>query len=200
MGHAARLDLPGGSEAADRCPAGAQSADALRGTAHDLPLRTPRTHDVGLFRRVVGGLSCREYEAAAEAVPEAFGLARSSVSRRFIRASAHELRRLQERRLDNAEWLVLVLDGKTFAGDQLVVALGVTTTGEKRILGLVQTASENTRVLAAFLRELGGNGTSRSTGRCWSCSMGRKGCARRCARCAATSRSSAANGISARTW
>jgi transposase-like protein len=117
-------------------------------------LQTPRAHDVGLFRRVLGGLSCREYEAAAEAVPEAFGLARSSVSRRFIRASARELQQLQEQRLDDAEWLVLVLDGKTFAGDQLVVALGVTTKGEKRILGLVQTASENKRVLAAFLRDL----------------------------------------------
>ena len=121
-------------------------------------LQTPRGHDVGLFRRVLGGLSCREYEAAAEAVPEAFGLARTSVSRRFIRASARELQRLQERRLDDAEWLVLVLDGKTFAGDQLVVALGVTATGEKRILGLVQTASENRRVLANFLRELGERG------------------------------------------
>jgi transposase-like protein len=106
----------------------------------------------------LGGLSCRDYEAAAEAVPAAFGLARSSVSRRFIRASARELRRLQERRLDDAEWLVLVLDGKTFAGDQLVVALGVTATGEKRILGLVQTASENKRVIAAFFRELGERG------------------------------------------
>jgi len=95
-----------------------------------------------LFRKVLGGLSCREYEAAAEAVPEAFGLAKSTVSRRFIRASAAERRRLQERRLDDAEWLVLVVDGKSFAGDQLVIALGVTVTGEKRILGLVQTASE----------------------------------------------------------
>jgi putative transposase len=121
-------------------------------------LQTPRAKDVGLFRRVLGGISCREYEAAAEAVPEAFGLARSSVSRRFIRASARELQRLLERRLDDAEWLVLVLDGKAFAGDQLVVALGVTTTGEKRILGLVQTASENKRVIAAFLQDLGERG------------------------------------------
>ena len=121
-------------------------------------LQTPRAQDVGLFRRVLGGLSCREYEAAAEAVPEAFGLARSSVSRRFIRASARELQRLQERRLDDADWLVLVLDGKTFAGDQVVIALGVTATGEKRILGLVQTASENKRVIASFLRELGERG------------------------------------------
>jgi hypothetical protein len=65
-------------------------------------LQPPRAQDVGLFRRALGGLSCRDYAAAAEAVPEAFGLARSSVSRRFIRASAHELRRLQERRLDDA--------------------------------------------------------------------------------------------------
>lgn len=121
-------------------------------------LQTPRGQDVGLFRRVLGGLSCREYEAAAEAVPEAFGLARSSVSRRFIRASAKELRRLQERRLDDAEWLVLVIDGKSFAGDQLVVAIGVTTTGEKRILGLVQTATENKRAISSWLRDLGERG------------------------------------------
>jgi transposase-like protein len=135
-----------------------------RGIEREIPLATyaslqmPRAQDVGLFRRVLGGLSCREYEAAAEAVPEAFGLARSSVSRRFIRASAKELAQLQERRLNDAEWLVLVLDGKTFAGDQLVIALGVTATGEKRILGLVQTASENKRVISGFLRELGERG------------------------------------------
>lgn len=117
-------------------------------------LQTPRSLDVGLFRRVLGGLSCREYEAAAEAVPAAFGLAKSSVSRRFVRASARALRRLQERRLDDAEWLALVLDGKAFARDALVIALGVTTTGEKRLLGLVQTATENRRVCASFLREL----------------------------------------------
>jgi transposase-like protein len=135
-----------------------------RDAGHEVPLatyhqlQTPRAQDLGLFRRVLGGLSCREYEAAAEAVPEAFGLARTSVSRRFIQASARELRRLQERALGDARWLVLVLDGKTFAGDQLVIALGVTTSGEKRILGLVQTATENRRVIASFLRELGERG------------------------------------------
>lgn len=127
-------------------------------------LQTPRARDVGLFRRVLGGISCREYEAAAEAVPEAFGLAKSSVSRRFIRASARSLQQLHERRHDDREWLVLLLDGKTFASDQMVIALGVTTTGEKRILGLVQTATENTRVCAAFLRELIERGFHAPTG------------------------------------
>lgn len=116
--------------------------------------QTPRSMDVGLFRRVLGGLSCREYEAAAETVPQAFGLARSSVSRRFIKSSARTLKSLLERRLDDRQWLVLVLDGKTFAKDSIVIALGVTRDGEKRILGMVQTATENKRVCSVFLREL----------------------------------------------
>ena len=127
-------------------------------------MQTPRARDVGLFRRVLGGLSCREYEAAAEAVPEAFGLAKSSVSRRFVGASAHALRQFHERRHDDREWLVLLLDGKSFASDQVVIALGVTITGEKRVLGLVQTATENKRVCAAFLRELIERGFRAPTG------------------------------------
>ena len=114
----------------------------------------PRTMDTGLYRRVLGGLSCRDYEGAAEAVPEAFGLTKSSVSRRFIRSSARELKHLQERSLAGEKWIVLLLDGKTFRDDSLVIALGVTVTGEKRVLGLVQTASENKLVCASFLRDL----------------------------------------------
>ena len=66
-------------------------------------LQTPRARDSGLFRRVLGGISCREYEAAAEAVPEAFGLAKSTVSRRFIAASARSLQQVHELRHEDAE-------------------------------------------------------------------------------------------------
>ena len=117
-------------------------------------LQTPRACDTGLFRRIRGGISCREYEAAAEAVREAFGSAKSTVSRRFVRASARALRQLHERRHDDATWLVLLLDGKAFAAEQLVIALGVTTAVDNRILGMAHTATENTRACAAFLREL----------------------------------------------
>lgn len=43
-------------------------------------LQQPRAADEGLLRRLRYGLSCRDYRAAAEAVPEAFGLSRSTVS------------------------------------------------------------------------------------------------------------------------
>lgn len=117
-------------------------------------LQQPRALDEGLFRRILGGLACREYAACAEAVPAAFGLSRSTVSRRFVRASARRLQELQERSLADERWVALIVDGKTFADDALVIALGVTLQGEKRVLGLVQTATENKWVCAAFLRRL----------------------------------------------
>ncbi len=117
-------------------------------------LQAPRGADAGLFRRVLLGLSCRNYAACAEAVPAAFGLSPSSVSRRFIRASARRLQALQERRLEGYDVVALVLDGKTCAADEVVIALGITATGEKVVLGFVQTATENERVCATFLREL----------------------------------------------
>lgn len=117
-------------------------------------LKVPRAADAGLFRKVLHGLSCRRYEACAEVVPEAFGLSASSVSRRFIRASARKLRELSERRLGAEDVVVLFLDGKTFAEDSMVIALGGTRQGEKKILGCVQTATENEAVCAEFLRGL----------------------------------------------
>jgi putative transposase len=117
-------------------------------------LQEPRTLDAGLLHKVLGGLSTREYERCAEAVPEAFGLSASTVSRRFKRASARKLQELMERRLDRYDLVALLLDGKTFAEDEMVAAVGVTITGEKVLLGFVQTATENRKVCAAFLREL----------------------------------------------
>ncbi len=130
-----------------RCPCGRTSSS-----------RSPARPTPASSRTVLYGLSCRDYAACAEAVPAAFGLSPSSVSRRFIRASAKQLRALQERRLDRYDCVALVLDGKTFAEDEMVIALGITVTGDKVILGFVQTATENETVCAAFLRELVGRG------------------------------------------
>jgi putative transposase len=132
--------------------------DRLRN--QEVPLQTyerfqqPRALDTGLLHKVLGGLSTREYERCAEAVPEAFGLSASTVSRRFTRASARKLRELSERRLEGYDVVALMLDGKTFAEDEMVVAIGITITGDKVLLGFVQTATENRKVCAAFLREL----------------------------------------------
>lgn len=117
-------------------------------------LQTPRAADEGVMRRILYGLSCRDSRAGAAAVPEAFGLSRSSLSRRYVKATTRKLQALQERRLDGYHFVALVLDGKTFADDTMVTALGLTVQGEKLVLDFVQTGTENTTTCADLLRRL----------------------------------------------
>ena len=143
----------------------------IRGVAgSEIPLRSyaalhgDRAVNDLLLRRVLYGISCRNYEAAAEAIPGAIGLTGSTVSRGFIQARAAQLRELQERDLSREDVVAVVLDGKTFAAATMVIALGITLAGEKRFLGFVETDTENERVLTLFLRSLVERGLDLSQG------------------------------------
>ncbi len=71
----------------------------------EIPLRSYEALNDGgevndlLLKRVLYGISCRNYEAAAEAIPGAIGLSSSTVSRGFVQASAAKLWEMQERDL-----------------------------------------------------------------------------------------------------
>ena len=85
-------------------------------TESEIPLRSyealhgDRAVNDLLLRRVLYGISCRNYAAAAEAIPRAIGLSGSTVSRAFIQASATKLRELQERvTADHGEALELTV-------------------------------------------------------------------------------------------
>ena len=135
----------------------------------EMPLRSyealhgERAVNALLLTRVLYGISCRNYEAAAEG-PGAIGLSGSTVSRDFIQASAAKLRELQERDLSGEDVVAVVLDGKTFAEATMVIALGITLAGEKRFLGFVETDTENEKVLTPFLRSLVERGLDVSQG------------------------------------
>ena len=126
----------------------------------EIPLRTYDELSPGgavnelLLRRVLYGISCRNYESAAAAIPGAIGLSSSTVSRGFVQASGAKLREMQERDLSGEDVVAIFLDGKAFADAMMVVALGITISGEKRFLGFVETDTENEQVLTPFLRSL----------------------------------------------
>jgi transposase-like protein len=104
--------------------------------------------------RVVCGLSTRKYRRAVQATLEGYGIRKSSVSRHFVRATAKQLRELCERRLEELKLVALLIDGIEFAGQTLVVALGVEESGTKHVLGLWQGATENATVCTALLEDL----------------------------------------------
>ena len=117
-------------------------------------LQDPTHLDDLALSRVINGISQGKYERAAEQVPETFGIKKSSVSKKFIRASAKKLEAFQARELTCHDIVAIFIDGKFFAENEIVIALGVTITGEKVILGFVETSTENHKVCKDFLNGL----------------------------------------------
>lgn len=138
--------------------------DRFRGTEVPLPLyrslQSPRSADKGLLLRVLRGISCRSHKAAAEAIPGAFGMSPSAVSRRFIRVFARKLAELMERDLSGHDFVALVRDGKAFGKSEMVTAIGITIEGKKIVLGFGETVTENEAVCTEFLRGLVDRGFS----------------------------------------
>ncbi len=104
--------------------------------------------------KIVCGLSTRKYRRAVESALEGYGIRKSSVSRHFVRATAEQLQQLCERRLEELGLVALLIDRIEFAGQVLVVALGLDVGGVKHVLGLWQGATENAAVVKVLLEDL----------------------------------------------
>ena len=117
-------------------------------------LQSPQVVDAMALSRVMHGMSQRNYEQAALQVPETFGIKKTSVCRRFIRASGKKLKEFLERDLSGHDIVAIFIDGKCFAENEIMIALGVTINGDKILLGFVETSTENHVVCKQFLNGL----------------------------------------------
>jgi putative transposase len=138
------------------------ATDSGRGAEVELPLyallQQPEAMPEACLQRMVRGVSCRDYEGVVDLAQEGFGVQKSSISRGFVRASATAVQQLAERRWDGVRFAALFLDGIEYAGETLVVALGLDAAGNKHILGLRQGATENAAVVTALLENLAERG------------------------------------------
>ncbi|MGA9511756.1 MAG: IS256 family transposase [Candidatus Sulfotelmatobacter sp.] len=103
---------------------------------------------------IVAGLTSRNYHRAVQSVLEGYGIEKSSVSRQFVQASAAQLKKLCEKKLDDLDLVAILIDGIHLGQHVLVVALGIDSGGKKHVLGLWQGATENTTVVQALLEDL----------------------------------------------
>jgi hypothetical protein len=117
-------------------------------------LQSPRIIDDIVLRRVINGIAQGNYEKAAIGVPETFGIKKTSTCRRFMRASGKKLREFLERDLSSHDIVAIFMDGKTFAENSIVIALGITMNGDKVLLGFVETSTENHKVCRQFILKL----------------------------------------------
>jgi putative transposase len=117
-------------------------------------LQQPGALPQAFLRRMVRGVSTRDYAGVIDLATEGFGVKKSSVSRGFVRASAQSLEAWSSRSLAGTRLIAVFIDGVEYAEETLLVALGVTAQGYKQVLGLRQGGTENAQVVASLLEEL----------------------------------------------
>lgn len=121
-------------------------------------LQQPYREDEQTFKKLLNGISTHRYRESAELVPEVFGISPSSMSQRFKKATTAKLRHLQIRSLRGYDFVAIFIDGKRFADEGIVIALGITIEGKKVMLGIEQMSTENHRAVIQFFDKLIGRG------------------------------------------
>jgi transposase-like protein len=127
--------------------------------------RLQRRQAVGaaVLRRVIRGVSCRNYEEVVDEFRRSCGAKKSAVSRKFITEMAGRIKEVSERRWDGVHFVAIFIDGKVYGQETIIVALGVAVDGTKHILALRQGATENSEVCKDLLEDLASRGVA--TGR-----------------------------------
>jgi transposase-like protein len=110
------------------------------------------------------GLSQGDYERVASSFVGGVGLSQSAVSERFIERSAKALEEFETRSLEDLDLTALIVDAKHVAGEQMVVALGVTAGGRKIPLSFEEASTEHHEPVKSLLRELIDRGLSYDQG------------------------------------
>jgi transposase-like protein len=118
--------------------------------------RSMKRADAGkkLTESILLGLAQGDYQRVASQFVDGFGLSQSSVSRRFTERAEKALREFESRPLEEDNFLALWIDGKHVAGEQMLVCMGVTEAGYKKVLGFTQATAENARPIIEMLRDL----------------------------------------------
>jgi hypothetical protein len=107
--------------------------------------------------RMLYGLSARDYVHGIEDysdVAEASGISKSSISRRFIKGSEAEARKLLSRRFETETIPVLLIDGVVLGDYTAIVTMGITGDGQKILMGVRIGSTENAQVCRDLLTDL----------------------------------------------
>jgi len=152
-----------------------QNPGSIRIDGERVPVDVPRVRDVeagverplqsyrsmkeaappdGLAEAILLGLSQGDYQRVAGQFIDGFGLSQSSVSRRFQQRAEEALQEFEGRPLEKENFLALWIDGKHVAGEQMIISVGVTEKGHKRVLGFTQATTERAEPIKELFRDL----------------------------------------------
>ena len=114
----------------------------------------------GVMQHMLSGVSSRNYERLIDKIEGGLGLSRSSVSRAFVKGSEEALEAINGRDLSQQSWFAIYIDGIAFSRRTVVVAMGITESGHKQLLGLREGDTEHWEVCKDLLASLHERGLS----------------------------------------
>jgi len=107
-----------------------------------------------LLKSILHGISMRDYEDVSTRLLESFGLSAANISRQFVEESRKAVEAFCQRKFSEHTFVALFIDGKYLAGQQMVIVLGITDKGEKILLSVIQSTTENSTVIKQMLSDL----------------------------------------------
>ena len=118
----------------------------------------PSLFEQAVFTEGIKKVSQRDYQKGIPKIINSFGFKKSSVSRKWIKATTQKIEELQKRNLHELDIRAVFIDGKRFRKHGVIIALGVTAGGKKLVLGLYQADTENSLSCLALLNDLQSRG------------------------------------------
>lgn len=100
---------------------------------------------------MLSGLSTRDYDKVMDLTSEAFGMSKSSLSKRFIEQTTQALEEFQQRKFNEHNIIGLQIDGISLGEQMMIICMGINDKGKKIPLDFVQSATENHRPIKAML-------------------------------------------------
>lgn len=107
-----------------------------------------------ILTKMMSGMSARRYGETVQDMANSFGVSASSVSRHFIEATSKQLKDFLERDLSKYSAFAVLLDTVHRGGIAFITALGISTEGQKMILGYWEGATENSEICNELLADL----------------------------------------------
>jgi putative transposase len=113
-----------------------------------------------VWQKIMHGITTRRYAEVVRELESVYGIEKSTISEHFIQASRDRLGLLQRRPLGEYALCAMMIDGTCFEDQDVVVAIGLTLQGYKKVLGIHQGATENATVVKHLLDDIAQRGVA----------------------------------------